>query len=165
MNIHNNITISLLWKILNHSRFMNNIAIIISCSSTVYYSTYRFNNQCLIKPKKKIYNPDQTAVPMEEFEINKYISRGKIKNMGRSKGLTSREIKMWFQNRRMTERRENYIKMDTHWANDVVPEYRTEWKAMEYSQPASDKELEKLLFVHAQMRSQTGSLKYLELPI
>lgn len=57
-----------------------------------------------VRPKRMAYKPHQVEALMNEFCKNKYVSREKMEELGKVLDLTPKQIKVWFQNRRMKER-------------------------------------------------------------
>lgn len=51
------------------------------------------------------YKPDQVAALVNEFNVNKYLTSQRMRELGTALNLKPRQVKIWFQNRRMKEKR------------------------------------------------------------
>ena len=59
------------------------------------------------KRKRTSYTRRQLLEMDKEFKVNKYITREKRIEMSLSLGLSEKQIKTWFQNRRMKQKRDS----------------------------------------------------------
>jgi len=59
-----------------------------------------------------VYNERQKRQLEEQYVANTYISAEQKANIARDVGLTERQVKIWFQNRRAKDRRQKYQSSD-----------------------------------------------------
>ncbi|XP_022903278.1 uncharacterized protein [Onthophagus taurus] len=71
-------------------------------------STTSSTNTTQLKQKRRrtAYSTDQLIALENEFKVNKYINRTRRAEIARALNLPDLNIKVWFQNRRMKEKRE-----------------------------------------------------------
>ncbi len=67
--------------------------------------TYVYDQSSRGKAKRQIYHRDQTRVLEQEFQRNRYIQRKDRAALHMTLGLSERQIKIWFQNRRMKDKK------------------------------------------------------------
>lgn len=59
----------------------------------------------LLSAERKRYSEEQTRLLWTTYRVSKYVSREDMVTLAEESGLTSMQVKIWFQNRRLKDRK------------------------------------------------------------